>query len=144
MNMEVSSLAFEDFFCLDGLIGAASNLVLVVFRSPFDLICGREDIWGTSGFLSMWGWGARGTGSSSSWIKGRHVKPCLSLYRRFFFFLSWKKTFHQSSLKILLVYQQTVGLASDHYKNRKSSRDFAELRTKIRLGNKIWLGYFGH
>lgn len=59
MDIEVSSLNLEDFF----FGGATGDLVLIVFRSPLDLSCGRGEvicgcgrgvvIWGSSGFFSI-------------------------------------------------------------------------------------------
>ena len=47
MKIEVPSAGLECVF------GRTSNLALFGFRSPFDLSCGRLDICGSSGFLSM-------------------------------------------------------------------------------------------
>lgn len=57
--------------------------VVIISSRSFGRMCGLT--------ASIWGWGVRGRGSSSSRMNGVQVNPCLS-FLPFFFFLSWNAT----------------------------------------------------
>ena len=66
------------------LLEETSEEFFVLVISPLSRMCGFT-------MASIWGWGVRGKGSSSSLMKGVQVKPCLS-FRFVFFFFSWRLT----------------------------------------------------